>query len=130
MQEVRGIPADEVTPLWPRLEPLVRRALERSSDYTLDDIHQSLREERRQLFATWPALDTICITAIDQRPKAKVLTIWWKAGILHDDWRDMLTAVENWARWLGCSKVEFRGREGWRRLLPDYRTEVLYSKDL
>jgi hypothetical protein len=130
MRDVRGIPADEITTLWPRLEPLVTRALERTGDYTLDDIHQSLRDERRQIFATWPEIDTICITSIERRPKRKVLVIWWKAGILHEDWRDMLTAVENWGRSLDCSRIEFRGREGWVRLLPDYRTEVLYFKDL
>jgi hypothetical protein len=130
MRPVRGIPADEITTLWPRLEPLVERALSRSRDYTLDEVHQSLRAERRQIFATWPELDTICITSIERRPAAKVLIIWWKAGLLHDDWRDMLLATENWGRSLGCSRIEFRGRKGWERLLPDYRTETLYWKDL
>jgi hypothetical protein len=130
MRPVRGIPADEITTLWPRLELLVERALARSPDYTLDDVHQSLRAERRQIFATWPELDTICITSIEKRPAAKVLVIWWKAGLLHDDWRQMLEACENWGRSLGCSRIEFRGRKGWERLLPDYRTETLYLKDL
>ena len=130
MRDVRGIPADEITKLWPRLEPLVSRALDRTRDYTLDDVHQSLREERRQIFATWPEVDTICITSIEKRPRRKVLIICWKAGRLHDDWRQMLQAVENWGRSLGCTRVEFRGREGWTKLLPDYKTEVLYHKDL
>jgi hypothetical protein len=79
MRSVRGIPADEITTLWPRLEPLISRALDRTQDYTLDDVHQSLREERRQIFATWPELDTICITSIEKRPRRKVLIICWKA---------------------------------------------------
>ena len=62
--------------------------------------------------------------------RRKVLIICWKAGRLHDDWHEMLQAVENWGRSLGCTRVEFRGREGWVKLLPDYKTEVLYYKDL
>ena len=130
MRPVRGIPADEITPLWPRLEPLIQRALDRSPDYTLNDVYDSLCDERRQLFATWPDIDTICITGIEIRPNRKVLVIWWKAGVLHDDWRDMLRATENWGRSMGCTRIEFRGRKGWQRLLPDYRTETLYWKDL
>jgi hypothetical protein len=130
MRDVRGIPAEEIPALWPRVRPIVKRALERSPDYSPRDVKASLCAEHRQLFVTWPEVDTICITSIEDRPKRRVLVIWWKAGILHDDWREMLAATENWGRSLGCSRVEFRGRKGWTKLLPDYRTEVLYSKDL
>lgn len=130
MRVVRGIPANEINALWPRLEPLVARALQYSPDYTLEEVHNSLRALRRQIFATWPELDTICITAIEMRPAAKVLVIWWKAGKLHEDWRQMLDATEGWGRHMGCSRIEFRGRKGWKRLLPDYKTELLYRKDL
>jgi hypothetical protein len=131
MRLVRGIPADEITALWPRLEPLVGRALARSQDYTLDEVHQSLREERRQCFATWPEIDTICITSIEVRPARKVLVIWWKAGRLHSDWYDMLKATENWGKSLGCTRIEFRGRKGWERVLPrGYETDSIYWKDL
>lgn len=130
MRTVRGIPADEINALWSQLEPLISRALKYSPDYTLDEIHQSLLSQHRQCFVTWPELDTICVTAIETRPAAKVLVIWWKAGKLHEDWREMLEATEGWGRWMGCSMIEFRGRKGWERLLPDYQTTTLYRKDL
>ena len=130
MRSVRGISTDEIMEIWPRIDDLVWRAIKRSPDYTLDDVYQSLVTQHRQLFATWPEIDTICITSIEIRPAAKVLVIWWKAGVLHDDWRLMLQATENWGRSMGCSRIEFRGRKGWQRLLPDYRTETLYWKEL
>lgn len=130
MRTVRGIPADEITALWPRIESLVARAIKFSPDYTLEEVSVSLLRQKRQLFVTWPELDTICITAIEKRPAAKVLVIWWKAGKLHEDWRQMLEATEGWGRHMGCSMIEFRGRKGWQRLLPDYKTEILYRKDL
>lgn len=130
MRIVRGIPANEIPAVWSLIEPLILRALEYSPDYTLEDIRQSLCAEQRQCFATWPVIDTICITAIEKRPAAKVLVIWWKAGKLHEDWREMLAATEGWGRSMGCSMIEFRGRKGWKRLLPGYKTELLYRKDL
>lgn len=130
MRTVRGIPADEINALWPRIEPLVARALKYSPDYTLEEVNRSLRAQWRQLFATWPEMDTICITAIEKRPACKVLVIWWKAGKLHEDWRDFLKATEGWGRFMGCRMIEFRGRKGWERLLPDYEVASIYRKVL
>lgn len=130
MTIVKGIPADEITVVWPLVEHLVERALRRTGDHTLESVHQSLRAGQRQLFVTWPGIETICITAIDIRANSKVLLILWKAGRLMPDWRDMLTACENWGRSVGCKACEIQGRKGWERLLPDYKASVLLRKDL
>lgn len=38
-------------------------------------------------------------------------------------WRHTLREIENGAARLGCATVEFVGRPGWARLLPDYAAE-------
>jgi hypothetical protein len=39
--------------------------------------------------------------------------------------------IESWARTMGCYAIEIVGREGWQRVLPDYkRTAVVLEKPL
>lgn len=126
---VKGIPAAEIDVVWPMIEPLVDRML-RCRDHSLLDVKHSLQDERRQLFVTWPKLETICVTSIEVRPNSKVLILFGKAGRLLHDWRDMLAALEGWGRSVGCSAIEIRGRRGWQRLLPDYKASILLRKEL
>lgn len=41
-------------------------------------------------------------------------------GLYARAWRHTLREIEDGARRLGCDRVEFVGRRGWVRLLPDY----------
>ena len=42
----------------------------------------------------------------------------------------VLPLIEDGARKQGCHTVEFAGRPGWTALLPDYRVQAQYTKDL
>ena len=133
MTIVKGIPADEVTVVWPMIEPLVQMILDRTHGHSLESVRASLQDGHWQLFVTWPALDTVCITYQIERPTEKVMALFGKASLkMAPDWRDHLKALENWSRSIGCDALEiWAAREGWARLLPDYeRAAILLRKGL
>jgi hypothetical protein len=63
-------------------------------------------------------------TAVTQISKAnghKYCTIVACAGVDRDEWMPLLEEIENYARNENCAAMRFFGRNGWSRLLPDYK---------
>jgi hypothetical protein len=128
---VRGVQVIDLPDIWPRVAPLVARALEHADgDQTALSVKESLEAGNRQLFVTWPEVDAMVVTAIESRPGQKVLHIFACAGRLPVDWRAILGEIERWAAAQGCRRVELQGRKGWVRMLPDYRPTILLRKEL
>jgi hypothetical protein len=126
---VRGIQPQDVREVWPRVEPLVVRAIERANgDFGIDDVLASLQAGSRQLFVTWPALDAIAITQSEKRHGGLVLHVFAMAGRLPTNWRGILSNLEQWAADQGCIAVELRGRRGWARLMPDYDASMVFMR--
>ncbi len=132
MTPVRGIQANEICVIWPRIQELVKQGLGDAAQ-TPDDLMTSLECEQAQLFAT-PELDCIMMTEIDLLPREKVMNIFLAAGRLPEDYGTVLRALEGWARFMLCDAMEMRNfRKGWaRKLAPDgYRVvEGILRKEL
>jgi hypothetical protein len=126
MKAIRGVQPGEMSELWPKVAPLVARALSYAAgDHTPETVRIDLEQRRRQLFITWPAADAILITAIEERPARKVLQVFALAGRLPKDWREALRNLETWAAEQGCAAIELQGRPGWTRRLPEYRGRMI-----
>lgn len=117
MTPVRGVPANQISDVWPQIEDLVKKGLGPDCGQTPDDLMVSLECEQVQLFAT-PNLDCILMTEIDLLPGDKVLNLFLTAGKLPDDYPLVLEALEGWARSMACTAMEMRSfRKGWQRSL-------------
>ena len=116
----------EIEGKWYEIEPFIKRVLNKIDlYYTVDNIKKSLLRAEMQL---WTSLEgtqikSVCITQIQIHPKYKFLDIVLLAGQM--DSVEHLTQVEQWGKSQGCTKVKITGRRGWKRLLPDYKEELI-----
>ena len=131
MTPVKGIQADELEIVWPRVAGLIAAALKHSKrGFCLAEIKAQIAAGKRQLWATWPDCEAAGITQVDAYPASRVMTIVAFAGKMPPDWCDILRRMEAHAAELGCSLIRLEGRPGWRRKLPpEYRPGLIeFSK--
>ena len=112
------------------------RALdEGNGEYALGDIRKSLLTGANQLWVVMLAGEVVgaCVTEIIRYPKRKSCFVRFFSAEdgLRESWLDHLDIIEAWAKERGCDAVEVSGREGWKRVLKDYKlTHVVLRKAL
>lgn len=57
------------------------------------------------------------VTDIETAPSRKIAVIALCGGIEQHRWLHLLNELEDWARGMGCTEVQVRGRPGWVRRL-------------
>lgn len=102
---------------WPVAASLLERALKHQNTHTIEDVKAAIDEGKAQL---WCGLKSALVTEIVVYPLGKTCRIWLAAGDMNELTRDMLPAVEGWAKHKGCNAVQIIGRHGWKRVLTDY----------
>lgn len=118
--------------IWPKVEPMVAKALERSGGrFEARDILAALYEGRQQL---WLHADTdidLCvITEVIQYPRKRALSIFLCVGRNRDSWIGHMADLERFGAERGCSLIEAWARPGWARVLGWKKTHVLLEKVL
>jgi len=124
----RLLPPDEVADHWSDLGPILRR----STDVTQGeigsyDLLQFLNSGMYRLLAVFNGETIIAglVVRVVTNPHTKQLHAMFLGGTGGFFWgRDMLDMVEKLARDEGCSKVTFRGRREWARVLAPFGYEA------
>lgn len=122
----------EIEHNWDLLEPFLERVRgDFPDDIDIPSILADLTAARKQLwgFHDGERVTGICVTEI-QHP-----VCWLRAGVGTETWRgqieEIISAVESWARSLGCERIKLAGRMGWKRRLSAYRQiGVILEKSL
>lgn len=101
-----------------RCKPWIQAALDREmvATHTIEDVWDKIERGTAQL---WPGSTSVCVTNIDEYPRAKILVGWLAGG----DLMDILATepvIRNWAKKQGCDAVMLVGRRGWARAFPGY----------
>lgn len=108
--------------LWPQVSELLERSIRRSGDTTIEEVSEHLESDKAAL---WVAVfgSVRFASAVQYLPTADgpQFYVWQAAGSFQYG-RDVLGAAEAWARENGFSSMEFNGRVGWQRMLPDWQT--------
>ena len=107
--------------VWPQVFPHIERALDRGSNYTLDDIFLGLSKAEMQLWV-WqgvcrPKIHAAMVTAIQTKNDTKFCLLLAIGGEKMDEWVEYLPVVEEWAKQEGCEEMRIYGRIGWARTL-------------
>lgn len=92
-------------------------------DLTADDLLSACHRGEAQLVGIFDGARLVAAGVTQVRELAdRSRTCWVLAvgGAEAKAWRHTLREIEAGARRLGCKAVEFVGRTGWGRLLPDY----------
>ena len=125
MTQLLCVDPQRVDEVWPHVILGISQALKRGAGGQLFEIEQDLYRGHALL---WLAIDgerkkeirASLITQLvktDAGLKCKILAL---SGQRRGDWLNHFPAIEQFARDEGCTSIEFSGRKGWARILPDY----------
>ena len=111
-----------VRELEPVAVPLIRCAVERCGDWSVEAIWSALCEQRMLLWLVVRelAIEGMLVTRLEQTPKDLVCVIVLCAGQHLLRSRHLIGTVEQFARAEGCARLRMQGRRGWRRVFADY----------
>ena len=93
------------------MQKMIMPILKRENGHTLESVQKRLGNNGAKLFCNETAL---IVAELVKYPLAKVTNIWMGAGDLNGI-KSLLPEVEMYAEKMGCSRLEFTGREGWKR---------------
>ena len=71
----------------------------------------------------WPAQNSVMVTEVIRYPALLSCRIWL-AGGEYVELREIEKQVIEWARGIGCTRMELSGRRGWARKLAEDWNEV------
>ena len=110
------VPHEHVLAFWPGVEPHLERAVERSEDWTLEDLQRRVEAGKCLLWAVLDGTRVIGAAATELHDETAYIALM--GGERWPEWADEITDKgEQWARLAGCKRIEVCGRHGWRRLL-------------
>lgn len=116
---IRLLSKVELARQWDRIIPILARALERGplTHLPSDVLSECLQGELYCWVVTHDErIDGIAFVEIVDHPRLRTCGVAWLAGSGMRRWfRPLYAEVEQWARNLGCSAFECRGRYGWHR---------------
>lgn len=125
-------PAD-VDRTWPLVSGMIERAYA-ETDLFMPDVVAWLKAGGGLL---WIAADrnnrilAALTTSLEPRPSGLVCRLMANCGHELDQWKGLMSQIEDYARSQGCVKVDFVGRRGWSRVFPDFAlTKVVLEKVL
>ena len=135
MRQALPVRACDVDAAWPQVLGLIEQALSKGDGgHSSDDVKTACKSGEAQLWCgVGPAgLEMVAVTEIRKQPRIKTMRVWLLAGSDAPGWIvDRLSAIEEWARNAGCSRLDMLGRKGWLRRLPGWsHSHVVMSKEI
>ena len=128
------VPADMVRVVWPKVEPVIKKAINLHPGYETSDVKEAIERKEMQLWIAAEGNKVIaaCVTRIVIYPRMKELEVTWVAGKGADDWLHFRGEIEKWAATIGCERIVAYGRRGWeRKLRGEYEPKMtVYVKVL
>ena len=128
----------EINEVWMYVKDLIQAACDRAGGFAdASHVKEWLEKANMQLWIAFDPNDKeikcVTVTEIRQYPKYKVCDCKITTGTSYKAWVDFMDNVVNWARSLGCKKMELFTRPGWERILKNKqfkKTHVQLEKTL
>ena len=111
--ELRCYGADQIFYIWNVAKPLIQRALDEGSDYTIHEIYDGLRSKEMQLWM-W-GHEAALVTSIKSSKGKCYCLMLALGGEALSEWSQHFPIVENWARGAGAKEMRIYGRRGWSK---------------
>ena len=99
---------------WPRVEKLLDRAYEFADEIMPPTVIQDLFRRNRQLWIVSDGESVLAavLTRIVQLRSCRAVQITACGGHASDRWAHLISKIEEFARYEGCSKIQIEGRLG------------------
>jgi hypothetical protein len=111
---------DQIPVIWDRVKPHIKKALDRGSNYSIEDVYDGLLFGEMVLWV-WQADDckgeiyAALVTTIETRKNITYCLFLALGGSKLDEWIEFLPVVEEWAKDNGAEEMRIYGRIGWAR---------------
>lgn len=122
------VPQDYIDGIWPSVERLLLKSYRRMDQNIPVTLRNELRSGHRQLWVITLEDVTIIaagVTSIVALRSGLALKIEHLGGGSMRQWLQTLKKLEAFARDCGCKKLMWEGRDGWKRLFPDYKVSAV-----
>ena len=122
---------DRVAAFWPHVREFIVSALERCRNATEAEIARALCSDA----LLWVRVDGYAskgagVTRLFNGPLGLTCDVMVYGGPC-DDWNTAFAPIEAYAKAEGCAAIRIEGREGWKRVFPDYElTSITLMKRL
>lgn len=118
---------EHIAGLWSQIEPLLERALERTSTHNAEDVRKSLLGGYSQLWCqmSGDTVEAFTTTEFVSYPRGVYVRVCW-AGARSDCKMQIKRFVEltcDWCHQHDCIGIEASGRHGWLRFVPGATVE-------
>ena len=125
---------DDVEYVWEKVEPILARVVSRSEgELETGDILGLVTEGHMQLWIVAENKEIIAalVTQIITYPQKRILRLVSLAGEDFNKFKHFLDMVQSFAIQKDCTALELWGRKGWKKLLPEWKSEyIVYTKDI
>lgn len=118
--------SEQIHSVWPVYKPLIQKALDRGSNYTIDEILEGLVSKDMQLW-TWGD-EAAMVTSIQNKDDKRWCLLLALGGTNMEVWSVYLPILEEWAKSQGCQELRIYGRPGWKKLGFDIEYTKLVRK--
>lgn len=116
---------DDFDRAWQHSAPFLVDALDGSM--AIGHVYEACKDGRARL---WPLERSAVVTELLEYPNLLACRVWLAGGDLYEI-RSYLPALDNYARSMGCERIEVDGRRGWQKVLDGYElTRVVLTKEL
>lgn len=115
---------NDIAKAWGGVCDLLEPACERSDgDWKIDDVYHELMNDGLQLFVWQPKNKVIaaCVTKIYSNRNHKICAMPLIGGIAMNDWLQVEDQLVKFAKEQGCDQLEGYCRDGWLRVLKNWR---------
>ena len=124
MPEVIAVNPEHLDKIWDNVEPLLKEVEERANGtWTMKTMKASLEEG---VYHLWLVGDSVIVTTITEYGACFIVAACGTKKELIAG----LPTIEKWAKSVGLNTMEFVGRKGWVKDLPDYKKHVYMVKGL
>lgn len=123
--------ANQIDELWPYLAPLLGVYERRCKSLTAEQVYHAAKASRQQIFGLQDGerVHGLVVTEIQATARGKVCELVAACGMApNEDKRQILHAIEQWAREIGCVAVRLQGRKGWTRFDKRFRQTAIVAE--
>lgn len=114
---VSGVGFEKVDVFWPKVEPLIAKALDERN--TTDDVLAAIKSRDVQLWIVYSdVIIAACTTQIVNFPRSKTVRMLACGGSRLPEWQEQLVSVVSaWGKSQGCSHIDTPVRDGFIKTL-------------
>lgn len=110
----------------------MQRWIDYDGTWTVEGVKEEIKAARAQLWCIHKdEIVGVIVTRVHETDSTKIGHVWGCGGDLKpvkDETLAFFEVIEDWFRDMGCKFVDWTGRAGWERILPDYQRHAVVMR--